>query len=233
MRLVFFGLVVINLLVLAVHLLTHKEEVRAVVPALPAAAPDTRPLTLLSEMDQDTRVSLSRAAPAGVEPEREPVCTLVGPFVDSDRGAIVRERLRALGVESNLQSLEIQAGESYWVFLPPEASQQEALRRLHELQAKKIDSYVIPKGELTNGISFGVYTQPALAVKRQEEMVRLGYEAEIQALPRTQKELWLVLGPGQARRVGEPVWQELVPPGTGQEIRQNLCSAVASGNKFH
>lgn len=233
MRLVFIVLVVINLLVLAVHLLTHKEEVRAVVPALPKAASEVKPLTLLSEMDQDARAALARPAPAGVEPDQEPVCTLVGPFVDSDRGAIVRERLRALGVDSNLQSLEIQAGESYWVYLPPEPSQQEALRRLHELQAKKIDSYVIPKGELANGISFGVYTQPALAVQRQEEMVRQGYPAEVRALPRTQKELWLVLGPGQARRVGEGVWQDLLPPGAGQEIRQNVCSAVASGNKFH
>ncbi|UTA47437.1 hypothetical protein L1F30_14910 [Simiduia sp. 21SJ11W-1] len=232
MRMVLIVLVVMNVLLFGWQLLSPADEPRAVVAAAPAAGASARSLVLLDEMDADARRALAQSV--GTErTSSDPVCTLAGPFVDADRGAIVRERLRALGVESTLQSLEITSGESYWVFLRPEPSQEQALRRLHELHAKQVDSYVIPKGELANGISFGMFTQKPLAEARRAEMVKLGYEAEIKVLPRTQKELWLILGPGQALRVGESVWSELLPEGGGQEIRQNLCSAVASGGKFH
>ncbi|BFM10310.1 SPOR domain-containing protein [Simiduia litorea] len=233
MRLVFIGLLVINVLVLGWHFLQAKEEPKATVRAIPKTAEKARPLTLLNEVDEDARTLLVREVSAKDDQSAGPICTLVGPYVDSDKGAIVRERLRSLGVESNLQSLEISAGESYWVYLPPEPSQEGALRKLHELQAKKIDSYVIPKGDLANGISFGVFTQKPLAEQRMADMRRQGYQAELKSIPRTQKELWLLLGPGQATRVALSVWAELVPKESGQEIRQNLCSAVASADKFH
>lgn len=232
MRLVFLVLLVLNSVLFGWYVLQPSEEPQARVVVAPAAGTSARSLTLIEEMDADARQMLVREASKGREGEA-PVCTLVGPFLDADRGAIVRERLRALGVDSNLQSLEITAGESYWVYLPPEPSQEQALRRLHELQAKQVDSYVIPRGELANGISFGMFTQKPLAEARQAEMVKLGYQAALKVLPRTQKELWLVLGPGQASSVGASVWQELLPAEGGQEIRQNLCSAVASGDKFH
>ncbi|AFU99035.1 SPOR domain-containing protein [Simiduia agarivorans] len=231
MRLVFFGLLALNLLVLGWTLLSPADEPAAVVRAAPDVAPAGQSLTLIAEMDSDVQAALQKTQKPAPD-SSEAVCTLVGPFVDSDRGAIVRERLRALGAESNLQSLEIHAGESYWVYNPPEPSQQEALRRLHELQAKQIDSYLIPGGELANGISFGVFTQKPLAEQRMAEMRRLGYDAKMLAKPRIQKELWLVLGPGQAARIGDEVWSNLLPPDAKQEIRQNLCSAVASSDKF-
>ncbi|MBB3170171.1 SPOR domain-containing protein [Simiduia aestuariiviva] len=232
MRLVFVVLVVMNGLLFGWQLLRPAEEPSVAVASAPAAGTAARSLIIIDEMDTDAREVLAKAS-AKPASSSAPICTLAGPFVDADRGAIVRERLRALGVESNLQSLEITAGESYWVYLPPESSQEQALRRLHELQAKQVDSYVIPKGELANGISFGMFTQKPLAEARKQEMERLGYSAQIRILPRTQKEMWLVLGPGQALRVGDAVWSELLPEDGGQEIRQNLCSAVASGDKFH
>lgn len=231
MRLVFFGLLALNGLVLVWTLLSPAEEPKALVRVAEPAA-SAQSLTLISEMDADVQASLVRPSASSAEGQA-PVCTLVGPFRDSDRGAIVRERLRALGADSTLQSLEIRVGDSYWVYLPPLPSQQEALRRLHELQAKKIDSYMIPSGELANGISFGVFTQKPLAEQRLSEMRGMGYGAEMLEKPRMQKELWLVLGPGQASRIGEAVWTDLLPQDGEQEIRQNLCSAVASGDKFH
>lgn len=232
MRMVLIVLVVMNVLVFGWRLLSPAQEPKASVAAAPVAGTSARSLVLIDEMDADARNALVQPQRAA-QSKGDPVCTLAGPFVDADRGAIVRERLRALGVDSTLQSLEITSGESYWVHLPPEPSQEQALRRLHELHAKQVDSYVIPKGELANGISFGMFTQKPLAESRKAEMLKLGYGAEIKVLPRTQKELWLILGPGQALRVGESVWSELLPAGGGQEIRQNLCSAVASGGKFH
>lgn len=230
MRLVFFGLLALNLIMLGWVVLSPADEPVAVVRAAPEAAAG-QPLTLISEMDSDVQESLLRT-PESAAAVSEAVCTLVGPFLDSDRGAIVRERLRALGADSTLQSLEIRAGDSYWVYNPPEPSQQEALRRLRELQAKQIDSYLIPGGDLANGISFGVFTQKALAEQRMTEMRGLGYDAQMLAKPRIQKELWLVLGPGQASRIADEVWADLLPEGSAQEIRQNLCSAVASSDKF-
>lgn len=231
MRLVFVVLLLVNMVVLGWHLLRPKVEEKATVAVMPAANSGAKKLILISEVDEDARQALRTERKRGKE-QAEPVCTIAGPFADPDRGAVVRERLLALGVESNLQAFEIDAGESYWVYLPPEPSQQQALRRLHELQAKKVDSYVIPKGDLANGISFGMFTQQPLAEQKQANMRKMGYQAEIKSVARTQKELWLLLSPGQAGKIGDEVWSELISKEKGQEIRQNLCSAVASTGKF-
>ncbi|MGI1677149.1 MAG: hypothetical protein K6L75_00310 [Cellvibrionaceae bacterium] len=157
-----------------------------------------------------------------------PLCTLVGPFPKLLRAEYFIERLSALDVFSVVYEVEIPGDVGYWVFLPPEESRKKAYNKLRELQAKGVDSYVIPKGELENGISFGMFSRESLADQRLKDMKEQGYSAELKEITRSYKEIWILLQPGRAKLLGENTWLEMLSTDEGIERRQNYCPAVAS-----
>ncbi len=158
----------------------------------------------------------------------EELCTMLGPYEQLLQAEYATERLAALGVEAHITPVEIQEGESYWVYLKPEMSEKEAVRRLYELQKKNIESYVITKGELTNGISFGRFADYADAEAKLNEVKNQGYEAALKRLPKTIQETWVVINAGLAEKVDETVWVDLLSKQIALEKRQNYCLGVAS-----
>lgn len=235
MRWIVVSLIVINILALAGQLLMPRDDSTPAVRP-PSTAPElagTKPLRLLSELDPAELRAMSERDRIRPEPSQsleatQPLCTLVGPFPELLPAEYFVERLAALEVASAVQDVEIPGEVSYWVYLPPLDSRRQAFNRLRELQAKGIDSYVIPKGDLENGISFGMFSQADLAQRRLEDMRSQGYPAEQQEITRSYKETWVVLPPGQAGRLGPETWQQMLADGRGLERRQNFCPPVAS-----
>lgn len=183
-------------------------------------------LELLTEMDTQPvkRLALSvDTAEAG-----EALCTLVGPFSELVVAENMVENLLALEISLSLQNIEVPEGSSYWVYLPPEESRKTALRKLRELQAKGIDSYVIPKGDLANGISFGMFSRKVLADRRVEDMNSQGYGAKLHEVKRSHSEIWVMLGAGEAQKVSKDFWQKLAEREESLERRENFCLGVAS-----
>jgi len=232
MRAIFFVLVMANALLLASYWLADPAEPPARPGAsLPSGAAE---LALLSERGDGAEPP----APAPSVSEEHLVetaelgegalCTLIGPFSASADAEPLMQRLRSVDVDAEVRDLEVPDGRGYWVYLPPELSHRAALRRLHELQSKDIDSYVIPRGELANGISFGMFSRSDLAEARRREMRDQGYDAQIREIERTHRETWITLPPGQARRLGDNLWRELLASASGLERRQNFCPGVAS-----
>ncbi len=209
-------------------------------PAAPQSS-EVRKLALLSELEEETLAAMLRqkqerlrlAEKQEVAAAEQPLCTLVGPYVKLLKAEYLVENMAALEVEAEIQEVEIPGEVGYWVYLAPEVSKKEALRRLHELQAKGIDSYVIPKGELANGISFGMFSRLELATRRMEAMASQGYPAAIKEITRSHKENWVIFPPEQASKVGEEVWQTILNETPGLERRQNFCPSVASSENFH
>jgi hypothetical protein len=153
---------------------------------------------------------------------------MVGAFAESVAAEGFVEYLQALEVGASVRELEVPDGSGFWVYLRPEISKQEALRRLYELQAKQVDSYIIPRGELANGISLGMFTRKELALQRQNELDGLGYRAEILEIERSLREIWVVMPLSEAEKLAASLWQELLTRHSGLEKRQNLCPGVAS-----
>ncbi|MCV6624506.1 MAG: SPOR domain-containing protein [Cellvibrionaceae bacterium] len=195
------------------------------------------PLVLLSELspnqladavEQKQRIQMKAPVEPGLAAESKRLCTLIGPFEKILQAEYAVENLAAREVEATLERLEIAGDPGFWVYLTPLASRKEALRKLHELQAKGIDSYVIPKGDLVNGISFGMYSQRGSAATRKIEVERLGYAANIQEVPRSYEELWVMLQPEQAAKLDSAAWQKFINERKGLERRENYCPGVAS-----
>jgi hypothetical protein len=57
-----------------------------------------------------------------------------------------------------------------------------------KFQAKNIDSYIIPSGELANGISFGMFNDQSAAQSRLEEIRMQGYQPKLREVERTHSE---------------------------------------------
>lgn len=155
-------------------------------------------------------------------------CTMIGPYSQLLQAEYAMERLIALGAIAHITLVEIKEGESYWVYLKPEVSEKEALRRLYELQKKNIESHIITKGELSNGISFGRFADYLEAEARSVEIKKQGYEVDIKMLPKMIQETWVVIDAGFAEKIDEIVWTDLLTKESTLEKRQNFCLGVAS-----
>ncbi|MBK8186819.1 MAG: hypothetical protein IPK77_05980 [Cellvibrio sp.] len=157
-----------------------------------------------------------------------PMCSMVGPFEQLIRAEFLVERLKSLSVESVITPVERIEGSVFWVYLQPELSQQDALMRLYELQKKNIESYIITKGELDRGISFGQYAERVDAELRADEIKKQGYEPQIKEMKKTVNETWVTLSPLAAEKISESVWLDILSAEAALERRQNFCISVAS-----
>lgn len=253
MRSIFLSLIILNAAVLAFYWF-QSDTVTAVTENRVAGVVRSGDAPLLVLLDELEAAELSRmfAAKERVQFQSEGVvtegkltavpqiaeiesplpdalmCTYVGPFKALLPAEYFVEHLSALEVEAEVQRVEVPGEPSFWVYQAPESSRKAALRKLHELQAKGVDSYVIPKGDLENGISYGLYNREDRAKGRLELILKKGYAADIRRVDRTFEEVWVSLGVSEAEKVGEELWFELMNREDGLEKRQNFCPDVAS-----
>lgn len=232
MKLIFFALLGLNAAALVLQLTVWKPEGGSG-SAVASARAGGKPLVLLSEADRESpkQVQASSAPVAErlvLSADGEQLCDLVGPFSRLLDAEYMQEALASMEVVAEVRELEVPEGVGYWVHLPPEPSKKEALQRLREVQSKQIDSYLIPRGELANGISFGMFTRKELAEARKEDMKTLGYDVAIREVERTRKENWVLLAPGAAMKLDASAWVELLGRENGVEKQQKYCSGVAS-----
>ncbi|WP_075186046.1 SPOR domain-containing protein [Teredinibacter haidensis] len=244
MRWIFFTLLFFNVLALAWGVAFY-EPGQQVVTSKPApfAYKRVAPLVLLSEgaslVDGEqnlvgvSSVVNTSSGPSYPTKDGKPLCDMVGPFKDREQAQTFTERLAAIDIRSEIKELEIPAGARYQVYLPPEASHKAALRKLAELQAKKVDSYIIPKGELANGISLGMFSREELAKQQLVEAKAIGLDAEVNIIERTYWEIWTMLTPGEGGKMSNMAWSRAMEGINGLERRQNFCLDVASQDNIH
>lgn len=205
-------------------------------PPLPAvagsAAPEEAgvPIVLVDEAPQGALQQAPPQTPAP-KPQIGDLCTLLGPFEEEYLGEDIVQRLQALQVNAALREVEMSGQMRYWVFLAPMDSRREALRKLRELQSAGIDSYVIPKGTLADGISFGIFSEPERAESLAEELRRKGIDVRTREEPQTYLERWVVLPPDGAEPLAEDFWTQLQREYPELDRRQNLCSEVNSDSE--
>ncbi len=193
-------------------------------PGKSPAAESTPAKSLASVRIPEQPVSAGSTANSG----SSRLCAFIGPFENLAQGDILVERLAALEVSSRLQDVAVPTQKAYWVYLAPMVTREEALRLLSELQAQSIDSFVIPKGSLANGISLGLFNEKARAVARQRDIVSRGYAAQIKEELRTIQQSWVVADAETASLLGSKAWADLLDGLDEITYKQNYCPDVAS-----
>lgn len=191
-------------------------------------------ITLLSELGDKQQIESVRVEPSQPQPAarslavNEPLCTLVGAFKKLLKAEYFVERLQSLGLNAEVKNVVVNSEPGYWLHLPPEKSRKDALRRLSELQRRGVDSYVIPSGNLANGISLGMFSNKQRAEAMLASVGSQGYKPEIVNVPREQKEIWAFLPQGEAAKLSDERWSELLSSEEYLQKRQNVCSDLAS-----
>lgn len=203
----------------------------------PLRPKEIAPLSLFHSEQKNIRLlSESAEAPQRRQVDENPAaapvptsaCVFLGSFQAEDRARQLVQRLLSLDVQSSVQTVDASAGVDYWVYLPPLASRQASLWQLRELQARKIDSYIITEGDLTDGISLGIFQRKDSADSVVERLKGAGYDALVRELARSQHDYWAQVAPESARLIDDALVLQLAPDFPELQKQTMPCKNVAS-----
>ncbi len=119
-------------------------------------------------------------------------CLRIGPF---DTQSDTRDALKALAPHvAAIQYRQEQTTQStgWWVYLPPLSSRDQALAMARKLSAKGVsDYYVVTAGDRQNTISLGLFHDQDNARRRQQKLVDLGFQPQVQERTETLPQYWV------------------------------------------
>ncbi|MGI9274590.1 MAG: SPOR domain-containing protein [Endozoicomonas sp.] len=160
-------------------------------------------------------------------------CLVLGPFSSATKADNLQQRLFAVGVGSRERSDGEATQADFWVHIPPLASRVNAIRMLRELQGQGIDSFVITQGELSNGISLGLFSREASANEVSRRLLEAGYETRIKQLARSPETYWLEMDLKESRQITDRFWSELGDDYKELKMLEKNCKGIASGGLIH
>ena len=166
------------------------------------SAADSAPLA--RQIEPEKLRILGAAEPAPAQPNAKPAATLPMPAValacmewgsftlaDAPRAQKMLDPL-ALGPRLGQRRTEETAG--WWVYIPPQGTRQNALKKAAELKALGVEEYfvVADEGPFRWGVSLGVFRTEEAALARLASLRRLGVKtAEIGARETIVPKVWL------------------------------------------
>lgn len=163
---------------------------------------------------------------------QQEVCWMIGPFNELISARQIMGRMASLDIELKVINVDAQGKPDYWVHIPPLPTRKLALKKLRELQAKKIDSFLVTEGELANGISLGFFTEQSRAESIYKKRKAQGYEPAIKFVPRTRIENWLVSSQAEGEKISDKLWKTIKEGNSDLERRKNYCNTIASSEKL-
>jgi hypothetical protein len=217
MRWLFMLLVVMNLLLYFHHMNDAFRIGEVSESRIPAQEPDIK---LLTEAEPLVRRGLGQNANSA--------CLFLGGFEGESSALALEQRLLSLDIGAEVQPVDEAAGVDYWVYLPPLVSRQASLRQLRELQSRNIDSYIITVGDLSNGISLGIFSRKDSAESVVARLSGADYMALIRELPRTHRRYWVRIAGASQHLLSGSLLGEFIRDFPGLEHRQMQCSSIAS-----
>jgi len=227
MRWILITLIFINLGYLAWQLYDSASAQPVVVKSSQPRPSDN--LRLLSERTQKSlrdfeAVKSIQNIQTELEEQAFGECSTIGPFPDLFAGRQVVNQLASLDMHAEVKAVDQATGDNdYRVLIPPLNSLQESFRKLRELKARNIDSYVLTAGEYEFGISLGVFTTKKLALQARNKMEKDGYEVRLVEIPRLHREYWLYPTEGTELEIDDAWWQQLKNQHAGIEKRRLKC----------
>lgn len=173
---------------------------RADADARPSAQPDSTP----------------RAPIAAAELPANAVCFRAGPYTDRGTAERSASPLGSRALRARARELPAAGASGYRVLLPPSASREQALALAQRVGAAGFNDYlVVNDGDEANSVALGRYRSRDAALRRQDEMIAAGFDAQVRA---------------SGRGVASQWWLELATPANTQvdELRPLLASAELS-----
>jgi len=200
-------------------------------PVVVSAPTPARPLlnsglTLISEYEQQLaqRPALT--------------CFTVSSFVSVDDASSFIIEIGGIASDASVSLGGDPLSPQYRVFLAPASSRGIATITLDSLSESiaaaqmEIETYLITRGPLENGIALGVFLEQASAQDAQSRVLQLGYPAEIEEIPRSTGEIRVQLQVLEQDVQENPAWLGLTVDRPDLSIVENLCETIAQGTQF-
>ena len=241
MRWILFLLVYANLGYLAWGFFQESQQGYRTPAQRPIVVSETgQRLILLAEQTETPKKNIEEPAiqPVEVSPslskntDEPKQCLTLGPFAGPNRVDRVRQQLFAWGVDSQEHASQNREAADYWVHIPPLSSRGAAIRMLRELQAQQFDSFVITQGELTNGISLGLFSKYDSAQTVRGRLLAAGYTVDIKTLYRYPEAWWLELESEAMAKLDDGLWEELQKREPDIKKTKKLCEGIATHTEF-
>ncbi len=190
------GVAMVNRLLLVSEVESGGLRRRRELPSQQATQPPASPPQpqsseqLAGKREEAASVPLARALALPPVADRE--CYTLGPLENEDDISALGAWFNAQGSQATLRSDERREVTSTWVFLPPLASREAADARVREMQAANIDDiYVIPRGDMANAISLGLFSQSDTLQRRVSQLEDRGFTPSVLPRYRTATASWL------------------------------------------
>lgn len=171
-------------------LLAHPPQAAA----LPATDPGVPKLVLLSERDGDGDAANAElaSAPESNADLANDQCRSLGPFPTQADTRAAMNTLTALTKRIRVREAHTIQTRGYWVYLPAQASREQALGMARTLSAKGVrDYYVVTAGDQQNTVSLGLFRDQGNAERRRAEIAALGLTPKINARTEDLPSYWL------------------------------------------
>lgn len=184
MRLIVISLLLINLAYLGYHF-TQPAELQQAEKIQVAVNSGAAPIKLVSEIATSAKATKK-------ETQKGQLCWAVGPYPVELDAKHLYARMLAMDIPAKVSTRSEVIKEEFWVYLPPLANRKQAIRKLKELQKRKVDSFVITEGELENGISLGLFAKQDSVDRLVEKLKKKNIDAQVRPLTRTRNQYWVM-----------------------------------------
>lgn len=150
-------------------------------------------------------------------------CPQVGPFTDKSAALLFATQLQTVGISARLKDKSNLSEPRHWVYLPVSGSQKTAMQTLSELREKKVDSYLITKGELKGNISLGIFASQDSAMGLQNKLQALEVDAKIYNMQDQAQEFWLSVDADKLNAEQEQALQQALEQRSEIKVVQSAC----------
>lgn len=203
MRWLFLGLLIVN----ALYFVWNQQNF-----AIKTA--EIKPVTTLDGLRKENVKLINEVADLKKPPARarnkQAEIMLLGGFSDEKTAQTLQQRLLSLDIQSKITGVNSRVDLEYWVYLAPLASRQASVRQLKEMQARKIDGYLITQGDLSNGISLGMFAREDSAQSVAMRLKEAGYEPLVKIVERSQRLYWVAINEESRRLVDQFLLKQLI-----------------------
>ncbi len=139
-------------------------------------------------------------------------CYVVGPFGKDEAVDDMLHWLRRAGGAVEFRWAEQQTPKSYWVYISPRSSTEEARVMLRRLAADGVQDYVrIMRGPMRNAISLGLFSKRESADRRMADLRRRGYVPSMDIRFQKERVQWLDVSFPAATQAPTTAFQEKFP----------------------
>jgi hypothetical protein len=129
--------------------------------------------------------------PISMKNNKGPLCWAVGPYQVELDARHVSSRMLAIDIPAKVEKQSVVIKEEFWVYLPPLPNKKQAIRKLKELQKRKVDSFIITEGDLANGISLGLFSKQVSVDRLLKALKKKRITPSIKSLQRTRGQYWV------------------------------------------